>query len=50
MLDEIAREMRLGWETMGEWIILYGFFTTQLLYNIFILIHLTRSDRIVKIT
>jgi hypothetical protein len=36
MIDEIARETRLGWETLGEWIILYGFFTTQLFYCAYI--------------
>jgi len=46
MLDEIARETRLGWETAGEWVILYGFLTTQLLYNVFMMFHITRSHRI----
>jgi len=34
MLDEIAREMKLGWETSGEWVILYVCFLFQLFYNL----------------
>ena len=44
MLDEIGREMRIGWETLGEWIILYILFLIQLSYSIVILFkikHLT---------
>lgn len=32
MADEIAREQAMGWETLGEWIILYGFLMAQLVY------------------
>lgn len=42
MVDEIAREYRLGWETIGEWIILYGFLFVQLFYNILIFYNLFR--------
>jgi len=42
MVDEIAREYRLGWETIGEWIILYGFLFVQLFYNILIFYNLSR--------
>jgi len=38
MIDEIGREMRLGWETRGEWIILYSFFLFQLFYIVIFLI------------
>lgn len=37
MVDEIGREYLLGWETAGEWIILYIFLTVQLFYNLMIL-------------
>ena len=37
MIDEIGREYLLGWETFGEWIILYVFLTIQLFYNFTIL-------------
>ncbi|MFH1428855.1 MAG: hypothetical protein ABIH39_03825 [Candidatus Margulisiibacteriota bacterium] len=37
MIDEIGRESILGWETSGECIILYSFFTVQLFYNIYIM-------------
>ena len=37
MLDEIGREMRIGWETLGEWIILYILFLIQLIYSIIII-------------
>ena len=37
MVDEIGREYSLGWEVTGEWIILYIFLATQLLYNAVIL-------------
>jgi len=36
MLDEIGRELILGWETKGEWIILYTLFVTQMIYNLVI--------------
>ena len=42
MIDEIGREYLLGWEVLGEWIILYIFLTTQLIYNIVILLQLFR--------
>ncbi|MBC8526373.1 MAG: hypothetical protein H8D22_05820 [Candidatus Cloacimonetes bacterium] len=39
MIHEIGREYSLGWETLGEWIILYVFLAIQLLYNfIFLMI------------
>jgi hypothetical protein len=37
MVDEIGREYPLGWEVLGEWIILYAFLAIQLLYNVLIL-------------
>lgn len=37
MIDEIAREYGLGWATTGEWIILYGAMTIQLVYGLFVL-------------
>jgi hypothetical protein len=43
MVDEIAREYRLGWEVLGEWIILYVLLTTQLVYNLIMLWKLLRS-------
>jgi formate hydrogenlyase subunit 3/multisubunit Na+/H+ antiporter MnhD subunit len=42
MVDEISREYRLGWEVLGEWIILYVLLTTQLVYNLVILGRLLR--------
>ncbi len=42
MIDEIARENRLGWETAGEWIILYFFLSVQLIYNLAVLLCLAR--------
>ena len=45
MVDEIAREYRLGWEVLGEWIILYVLLTTQLIYNLVILLQLLRANR-----
>ena len=42
MIDEIGREYLLGWEVLGEWIILYVFLTTQLIYNLVILLQLFR--------
>ena len=39
MIDEIGREYDLGWEVTGEWIILYGFISTQLFYHILFLIN-----------
>ncbi|MFC1563543.1 hypothetical protein ACFL6G_01345 [candidate division KSB1 bacterium] len=40
MLDEIGREYLLGWETAGEWIILYVFLIIQLIYNSMFLLKL----------
>jgi uncharacterized membrane protein len=34
MIDEIGRETTLGWETTGEWIILYGLLAVQLVYHL----------------
>jgi hypothetical protein len=45
MVDEIGREYLLGWEVLGEWIILYIFLTTQLIYNLVILSQLFRACR-----
>jgi hypothetical protein len=45
MVDEIGREYLLGWEVLGEWIILYTFLTTQLIYNFVILLQLLRAYR-----
>ena len=43
MVDEIGREYMLGWEVVGEWIILYAFLATQLLYNVVILRQVYRT-------
>ena len=43
MVDEIGRELLLGWEVKGEYIILYVFLVIQLLYNIIILRRVYRS-------
>ncbi len=43
MADEIGREYLLGWEVIGEWIILYVFLAIQLLYNIVILRRVYRT-------
>ena len=45
MVDEIGREYLLGWEVFGEWIILYTFLTTQLIYNLVVLLQLFRAYR-----
>ena len=45
MVDEIGREYRLGWEVLGEWIILYTFLVTQLLYSLVIYVQLYRAHR-----
>jgi hypothetical protein len=45
MVDEIGHEYLLGWEVVGEWIILYLFLTIQLLYNIIILRRVYRVCR-----
>jgi hypothetical protein len=36
MVDEIGREMRMGWEVSGEWIILYTLLSLQLIYSLYI--------------
>ena len=46
MMDEIGREMQLGWETRGEWIILYSSFIFQFFYIIVFLIKKNRLDLI----
>lgn len=48
MVDEIGREYLLGWEVVGEWIILYVFLAIQLLYNVVILrrVYRTKIKRI----
>lgn len=43
MADEIGREYSLGWEVVGEWIILYVFLVIQLLYDLVILRRLYHS-------
>ena len=48
MLDEIGRELILGWETKGEWTILYTLFVTQMIYNLVIFFKLKRLDRYAK--
>ena len=45
MIDEIGRELRLGWETLGEWIILYSAMTIQLIYGLVVLAHVFREHR-----
>jgi hypothetical protein len=45
MVDEIGREYLLGWEVLGEWIILYIFLTIQFIYNLVILVQLSRAYR-----
>jgi len=42
MVDEIGREYLIGWEVLGEWIILYVFLTIQLIYNLVVLLKLFR--------
>jgi hypothetical protein len=43
MVDEIGREYILGWEVVGEWIILYVFLAIQLFYNLVILRRVHRA-------
>jgi hypothetical protein len=43
MVDEIGREYMLGWEVVGEWIILYAFLAIQLIYNVIVLRRLYRA-------
>jgi len=44
MVDEIGREYLLGWEVVGEWIILYVFLAIQLFYNVVILRRVYRAS------
>ena len=44
IVDEIGREYVLGWEVMGEWIILYMFLVIQLIYALLILQRLHRFN------
>lgn len=37
MVDEISHEYSLGWEAVGEWIVLYIILGLQLLYSLIIL-------------
>ena len=46
MIDEIAREYRLGWEVLGEWLGLYVMLTIQLCFNVLVVFHLIRLLRI----
>ncbi|MFC2087005.1 hypothetical protein ACFLSA_02435 [Bacteroidota bacterium] len=48
MVDEIGREMKLGWETRGEMIILYFLLSIQLIYSLFVLILINKSERNVQ--
>jgi hypothetical protein len=41
MVDEIGREAVLGWETTGEWIILYCCLTVQLVFITLAIVRLT---------
>ncbi|HEY4761562.1 MAG TPA: hypothetical protein VIH42_13350 [Thermoguttaceae bacterium] len=45
MIDEIGREYRLGWETLGEWIILYSAMTVQLIYGLVVFTYLFLEHR-----
>ncbi len=47
MVDEIGREYILGWEVLGEWIILYIFLTIHLVYNIMILFKSLRGYKVI---
>ena len=42
LYDEIARELRLGWEVLGEGIILYIFYCMQITFNLIMLRHFYR--------
>ena len=44
IVDEIGREYLLGWEVVGEWIILYIFLVIQLIYTLLILLRLYQSN------
>jgi hypothetical protein len=45
MVDEIGRETLLGWETTGEWIILFCCLTVQLIFILLAITRLTISHR-----
>jgi hypothetical protein len=45
MVDEIARETLLGWETTGEWIILFCCLTVHLIFIVLAIVRLTVSHR-----
>lgn len=45
MIDEIGREMALGWETIGEQRILLGLLIIQGVYNLLVFAHLIRAQR-----
>ncbi len=47
MVDEIGREYILGWEVIGEWIILYVFLTFHLVYNFLIILKLIRTYNVI---
>lgn len=47
MADEIGREYAIGWEVLGEWIILYIFLSVQLFYNILILFKLFHTYKVI---
>ena len=46
MADEIGREMLLGWETLGELIILHILLVIELFYSLLVLFKLTRNHRL----
>ncbi len=45
MVDEIGRETPLGWESNGEWIILFCCLTVQLIFIVLAIARLTSSRR-----
>jgi hypothetical protein len=50
MADEIAREYRLGWETLGEWMVLYACLLIQFFYNFLIFTLLRRTRHLFEQT
>jgi hypothetical protein len=44
MVDEIAREYRLGWEVTGEWIILYVLLAIQLGNSLAVMLQIFRAS------
>ena len=44
MVDEIAHEYVAGWPVIGEWIILYLFFSIQLIYHLLVFFQLKNSS------